>query len=59
MGLRLSPEKIEHIAKVGREERFTPAFTYEELTHPIENEVAILKQLAPVAVVTGLYPRRC
>jgi UDP:flavonoid glycosyltransferase YjiC (YdhE family) len=53
---RLTPEKIEHIAKVDRGEKFTPAFTDAEMIQRVENEVAILKRLAPVAVVTGSYP---
>ena len=52
---RLTPEKIEHIAKVDRGEKFTPAFTDAEMIQRVENEVAILKRLAPVAVVTGSY----
>ncbi len=53
---RLTPEKIEHIAKVDRGEKFTPAFTDAEMIQRVENEVAVLKRLAPVAVVTGSYP---
>lgn len=53
---RLTPEKIEHIAKVDRGEKFTPAFTDAEMIQRVENEAAVLKRLAPVAVVTGSYP---
>jgi UDP:flavonoid glycosyltransferase YjiC (YdhE family) len=53
---RLTPEKIEHIAKVDRGEKFTPAFTDAEMMQRVENEITVLKQLAPVAVVTGSYP---
>lgn len=53
---RLTPEKIEHIAKVDRGEKFTPAFTDAEMIERVENEVAVLKRLKPVAVVTGSYP---
>ena len=53
---RLTPDKIEHIAKVDRGEKFTPGFTDAEMIQRVENEVAVLKRLAPVAVVTGSYP---
>jgi UDP:flavonoid glycosyltransferase YjiC (YdhE family) len=53
---RLTPEKIEHIAKVDRGEKFTPAFTHAEMIQRVENEAAVLKRVAPVAVVTGSYP---
>ncbi len=53
---RLTPEKIEHIAKVDLGEKFAPAFTDAEMAQRVENEVAALRRLAPVAVVTGSYP---
>lgn len=53
---RLTPEKIKHIAKVDRGEKFTPAFTDAEIIQRVENEAALPKRLAPVAVVTGSYP---
>lgn len=53
---RLTPDKIEHIAKVDRGEKFMPAFTDAEMIQRVENEVAVLQQLAPVAAVTGSYP---
>lgn len=53
---RLTHEKIEHIAKVDRGEKFTPAFTDAEMIERVENEVAVLKTLKPVAVITGSYP---
>jgi len=53
---RLTPEKIELIAKVDRGEKFTPAFTDAEMIQRVENEVAVLKRLAPVVVITGSYP---
>ena len=53
---RLTPQKIEHIAKVDRGEKFASAFTDAEMTQRVENEVAFLRRLAPVAVVTGSYP---
>ena len=52
---RLTKEKIELIAKVDRGERFVPAFTDAELIQRVDNEIACLKQLEPVAVVTGSY----
>ena len=53
---RLTPEKIEHIAKVDLGEKFASAFTDAEMINCVENEVAALKRLNPVAVVTGSYP---
>jgi UDP:flavonoid glycosyltransferase YjiC (YdhE family) len=53
---RLTPEKIEHIAKVDRGEKFTPAFTDAEMIERVENEVDVLDRLAPVAAITGSYP---
>ena len=50
---RLTPEKIEHIAKVDRGEKFTPAFTDAEMIQRVENESPLSSSLAPVAVVTG------
>ena len=52
---RLTPEKIEHIAKVDRGEKFAPAFTDREMIERVENEIVCLKNLTPVAVVTGSY----
>ena len=53
---RLTTQKIEYIAKVDRGEKFVSAFTDAEMIQRVENEVAVLKCLAPVAVVTGSYP---
>jgi UDP:flavonoid glycosyltransferase YjiC (YdhE family) len=52
---RLTKEKIEHIAKVDRGEKFAPAFSDSEMIARVENELACLKALKPVAVVTGSY----
>lgn len=52
---RLTAEKIELIAKVDRGEKFAPAFADPELVQRIDNETAFLRELAPVAVVTGSY----
>ncbi len=52
---RLTPAKIEHIYKVSRGESFTPAFTGAEMIQRVQNECAVLKALAPAAVVTGSY----
>ena len=52
---RLTKEKIEHIAKVDRGEKFAPAFTDSEMIQRVNNEIACLKELKPVAVVTGSY----
>lgn len=53
---RLTAEKIEHIAKVDRGEKFTPAFTDTEMIERVQNEIAVLKKVHPAAVVTGSYP---
>ncbi|MFZ0884476.1 MAG: hypothetical protein WAN14_13850 [Candidatus Acidiferrales bacterium] len=39
MDPRLMPEKIEHIAKMDRGEKFTPAFTDAEIIQCVENEL--------------------
>jgi len=52
---RLTPEKIEFIAKVDRGEKFAPAFTDGELKARVDAECACLRKLRPVAVVTGSY----
>ena len=52
---RLTKERIEHIARVDRGERFAPAFSSSEMIERIENEVAYLKQVTPAAVITGSY----
>ena len=52
---RLTAEKIEHIARVDRGERFAPAFSRREMIQRIENEVAYLKSIGPSVVLTGSY----
>ena len=52
---RLTPEKIEFIGKVDKGETFAPAFSQAELSTRIENEVAFLQEIKPVAVLTGSY----
>ncbi|MGC2032310.1 MAG: nucleotide disphospho-sugar-binding domain-containing protein [Steroidobacteraceae bacterium] len=52
---RLTAEKIEHIARVDKGERFAPAFSPKEMIQRVENEVAYLKSLGPTAVLTGSY----
>lgn len=52
---RLTPEKIEHIGKVDRGEKFAPAFTDREMVQRVESEIVCLKNVKPVAVVTGSY----
>src|SRR5512146_2177955 len=52
---RLTEEKIEHIAKVDRGEKFAPAFSDDELFERVTNEVAALRKLQPVAVIAGSY----
>ena len=55
MAPRLTKEKIEHIGKVDRGEKFAPAFTDREMITRVVNELACLKTLNPAAVVTGSY----
>lgn len=52
---RLTKEKIEHIARVDRGEKFAPAFTDHEMIQRMDNEIDCLKKLRPAAVVTGSY----
>ncbi len=52
---RLTKEKIEHIARVDRGEKFAPAFSDSEMIQRVDHEVACLRELQPVAVVTGSY----
>jgi UDP:flavonoid glycosyltransferase YjiC (YdhE family) len=52
---RLTKEKIEHIARVDRGEKFAPAFTDREMIQRIDNEIACFEELKPAAVVTGPY----
>ena len=52
---RLTPEKIEFIAKVDRGEKFAPAFTDGEMIQRVESEIICLKDVRPVAAVTGSY----
>jgi UDP:flavonoid glycosyltransferase YjiC (YdhE family) len=50
---RLTPEKIEHIGKVDKAEKFAPAFAKEELVQRIESETTYLSELLPAAALTG------
>ena len=52
---RLTKEKIEHIARVDRGERFAPAFSEKEMIERVDNETAYLRQVTPAAVITGSY----
>ncbi|MGO9083827.1 MAG: glycosyltransferase [Candidatus Sulfotelmatobacter sp.] len=52
---RLTREKIEHIARVDRGEKFAPAFSQKELIERINSEVSYLGQATPAAVITGSY----
>ena len=52
---RLTKEKIEHIARVDRGEKFAPAFTVAEMIDRVDHELACMRDLHPVAVVTGSY----
>jgi hypothetical protein len=53
---RLSIEKIEHVNRVVRGEKLAPAFSGREMIQRVENEVACLRNLKPVAVITGSHP---
>src|SRR5512146_1311014 len=52
---RFTPEKIEFFGKVDRGEIFAPAVSDPEMVALIQNELAYLKELKPVCVVTGSY----
>ncbi len=52
---RLTKEKIEHIGKVDRGEKFAPAFTDLEMIQRVDSEIALLRKARPAAVVTGSY----
>jgi hypothetical protein len=52
---RLTQEMIEHIGHVDKGEQYAPAFTSQEMRVKIESEVDYLKDLQPVAVITGSY----
>ncbi len=49
----LTKEKIEHLWKVDRMESFADPFTESELHERIESEVALYRELKPVAIVIG------
>lgn len=53
---RLTPKKIEHIARVDRGEKFAAGFTTAEMIERVEHEIAMLQLLKPAAAVTGSYP---
>jgi len=53
---RLSAEKIEHIARVDRGEKFAPAFSTAEMIERVTHEAAVLRELTPAAAVTGSHP---
>ena len=52
---RMTPEKIEYAYKVDKGEVFGAAFSRDELIEKIEHEIAYLKDIEPVAIVTGSY----
>lgn len=49
----LTKEKIEHLWKVDRMESFDDPFTESELRERVESEVALFRELDPVAIVIG------
>jgi len=50
---QLTPERIEHIYKVDKGESLDDFFTVDELTARVESEMALYKEVKPVAVITG------
>lgn len=52
---RYTQEMIERLGKVDKGEKFAPALSQKEMIAMIDNEVAYLRELDPVAVVTGSY----
>jgi len=52
---RLTLQKIQHIARVDRGEKFAPAFSDAEMRERVDHELLRLRELQPVAVVTGSY----
>jgi UDP:flavonoid glycosyltransferase YjiC (YdhE family) len=49
----LTPQKEEHLYKIDRMEKRGDFFTVEELQQRVRNEVALFREVAPAAVVTG------
>ncbi len=52
---QLTPQKIEHIAKVDKGETLGSAFSKAEMIARIESEMAYFRACQPVAVITGSY----
>ena len=52
---RYTLEMIERLGKVDKGEKFAPALSQKEMIAMIDNEVAYLRDLSPVAVITGSY----
>jgi UDP:flavonoid glycosyltransferase YjiC (YdhE family) len=50
---RLTPEKIEHLYKVDQGERIGTFFSLEETQARADNEVTLMRELRPLAAVTG------
>ncbi len=51
----LTDEKIEHIYAVNDEEKFAPIYTKKEMIQKVNTDIKYLKQIKPVAVITGSY----
>ena len=49
----LTKEKVEHLWKVDRMESFDDPFTEAELKQRVESEIAVYRELKPVAIVIG------
>ena len=51
----ISDEKIAHIFAVNDEEKFAPVYSGREMIEKVRTDIRYLKELDPVAVVTGSY----
>lgn len=51
----ISDEKIAHIFAVNDEEKFAPVYSGREMIEKVRTDIRYLKELNPVAVVTGSY----
>jgi UDP:flavonoid glycosyltransferase YjiC (YdhE family) len=55
MSPRLTDEKIEHLYKVDKGEKLGYMFTVAEIREKLAEEIRVLNELKPVAIVTGFY----
>jgi UDP:flavonoid glycosyltransferase YjiC (YdhE family) len=52
---RITEEKIAHIFAVNDEEKFAPVYSKQEMVRKVNADVKYLKEIKPIAVVTGSY----